>query len=118
MQGRDPLVPRRPYASATNQNLMFRPLVRSLAGAAVLAGISCGPPGADETVSPLNRGLTSVFVTVTPASIQVGDRALATATGADQNGAAMNLSTINWTSSNPTVATVTSTGNITAVAAG
>jgi uncharacterized protein YjdB len=97
---------------------MFRPIVRLLAGVAVLAGVSCGPPGGDENVSPPTRVLTSVVVALNPTSIQVGERAVATATGADQNGAAMPVSTINWSSSNQTVATVTSTGNITAVGAG
>src|SRR5262249_54417758 len=108
----------RTYRSATDQILMFRPLVRLLAGAAVLAGISCGPPGTDTTLSPTSRVLTTLVVTVTPTSIQVGESAVAAATGADQNGAAMPVSTIDWTSSNQSVATVTSTGNITAVGPG
>jgi len=97
---------------------MFRPIVRLLAGVSVLAGISCGPPGTDGTLSPTSRVLTTLVVTVTPTSIQVGESAVAAATGGDQNGAAMPVSTINWTSSNQSVATVTSTGNITAVGPG
>src|SRR5262245_31391896 len=60
MQGRESLVPRRPYVSATHQILMFRPLVRLTAGVAVLAGISCGPPGTDATLSPTSRVLTTL----------------------------------------------------------
>ena len=95
---------------------MSRPLVRFLAGASILAGISCG--GSDGTISPPPRVLTTVSVTVTPTSVLQGQTATATATGTDQNGAAMPLATINWSSSNPNVATVTSTGSVNAVGAG
>ncbi|HKE63355.1 MAG TPA: Ig-like domain-containing protein, partial [Micromonosporaceae bacterium] len=103
--------------SATNQILMFRPLVRFVAGVSAVAGIACS--GSNETTLPPSRVLTSIFVTVTPAMIEAGQTAAATATGADQNGAAMQLVyAISWSSSNPSVATVTPTGSVSALGAG
>lgn len=94
--------------------LMSPPLVRFLAAASVLAIISCG---GGETEPP-PRVLTSVSVVVAPSPIRPGQTATATATGADQNGAPMTLSAVQWSTSNPSVATVTSSGSVTAVDVG
>ena len=62
--------------------------------------------------------LTTVNVTLSPATLAIGQVAAATATGLDQNGAAIAVGTVTWSSSTPTVATVSSTGTVTGVAAG
>src|SRR5262245_62419158 len=94
--------------------LMSRPLVRFLSATSVLAIISCG---GGET-GPPPHVLTTVSVVVTPASVQAGQTAAATASGADQNGAPMTLAGVQWSTSNPGIATVTSSGSITAVDVG
>lgn len=94
--------------------LMSRPHARFLAAISVLVGISCG--GGGDGTAPLV--LTSISVVVSPASVQVGQTAGATATGADQNGAPITLPGIAWSTSNTGIATVTSSGSVTAVGVG
>ena len=71
------------------------------------------------TVTAVPLVLTTVTVNVPLTSITLGQTTTATASGADQNNAAIPTGTIVWTSSLPQVATVNpSTGLITGVAAG
>jgi hypothetical protein len=74
--------------------------------------LSCG----GESTPP--KVLTTVTVAVSPAAIQVGQTATASASGIDQNGASITLGAITWSSSNPTIASVSPSGAITALSAG
>lgn len=82
----------------------------ALLGCVVLA--ACG--GGDSTATKV---LTTLTVTLTPNAVQVGQTAIATATGADQNGASMPTGTVTWTSGAAS-ATVSDGGTVTAVAPG
>jgi hypothetical protein len=81
-----------------------------------------GCPGSDSNnpVSPNSATpvLTTITVSITPASIQVGQTTTASAAGFDQNGAAIAMGTVTWSTASGAVATVNTTGGITAVAAG
>ncbi len=103
---------------------MVRSRMRS-EGAAVMAAllavaaIACGGGSDSPTVpSPTARVLTTVTVTLSPNTIQVGEAASATAAGFDQTGAAIATGPVTWSSGSPTVATVSGTGNVTSVAPG
>ena len=78
---------------------------RSIAGSAAL------------TVNPPT--LVSIAVTAASSSIAVGATDQFTATGTYSNNSTQNITTsVTWSSSNPSVATISSSGNATAVAAG
>jgi len=62
--------------------------------------------------------VTSVTLSQTVASVQVGAALTLTATPYDQNDAALSGKTVTWVSSDTTIATVDSSGIITGVAAG
>ena len=62
--------------------------------------------------------LTTVTVSLSATTIQVGQTATANATGADQNGGSISTGTVTWSLSSPSVASITAGGSITAVAAG
>ena len=62
--------------------------------------------------------LTTVSVSLSAATIQVGQTAAAVAAGTDQNGRPLALSGVSWSSESPLVATVTSSGAITALNVG
>ena len=83
--------------------------------AALLAcsgGDSAAPPPPDPPV------LSSLSVSITPASVQVGQTATANAAGRDQFGAAIATGTIMWSSSATQTATVNASGTVTGVASG
>ncbi|MBC8088222.1 MAG: Ig-like domain-containing protein [Phycisphaerae bacterium] len=69
----------------------------------------------DPVVPP---ALKTVSVTVPNTTIQAGLTTTATAAGLDQNGAPISTGTVIWSTVAPTVATVSATGVITAVAPG
>ena len=89
-------------------------LRRTCALLAIAALSSCG--GSSDTTSIAT--LASVSVTVAPSTIIVGQTATGTATGTDAAGKVIALGAVTWTSSAPSVATVSGTGVVTAVAAG
>lgn len=78
-----------------------------------IAMVACG---GGEATGP--TGPATVAVTLPRASIEVGQSTNASATGADAKGVAVTLGTVTWASSNTSVATVSNTGAITAVAPG
>jgi hypothetical protein len=97
---------------------MWRRLVRprgsrSLSFLALALLAACGGGGTDGstpiTVVPTPK-LTTVTVTLASASVQAGQTTTANAAGVDQNGAFIAVGTVNWTSSNTSVATVVSSG--------
>ena len=98
----------------------FLPTALTLATALLL--LSCGGGGGGDktpTAPPAPvMVLTTVTVALSATTVQVGQTATANATGADQNGASISTGTVTWSSSSPTVATITSGGAITAVAPG
>lgn len=95
---------------------MLRLLTRlSWTGLAALSLASCG--SASESTTPVST-LTLVSVAVSPSTLQVGQQATATASGTDQNGKPYALSGLSWSSTTPSVATVTPAGIVTAVIAG
>jgi uncharacterized protein YjdB len=62
--------------------------------------------------------LTSVTVTISLASISVGQTTTATVAGLDQNGAAIGVGPVTWSVASPTIATVSADGSITGIAPG
>ncbi|MDB4914360.1 MAG: hypothetical protein JWM95_2004 [Gemmatimonadetes bacterium] len=88
----------------------------SLLACAALAGISCG---GGETPTPTSTSvLTTIVVSFTTPTVTVGLTSLASASGRDQNGAALSVSAVAWTSSAPAVATVNASGTVTGVSPG
>src|SRR5882672_11247662 len=69
-----------------------------------------GPSGEAE--------LTTLQVTLSASSVQVGHTVTATAAGLDADGAPIALSTLVWSTSRTDLATVDASGTVTAVAAG
>lgn len=67
---------------------------------------------------PAAPALTTITVSLSSATIIVGQTATAAAAGTDQRGSAISTGVVTWSSSAPGVATVASNGMITAVAPG
>src|SRR5262245_19683434 len=85
----------------------------SRAGLLLLIGLAaCG----GESTPPLV--LTTLTVTLPSSSVSVGSALTATAAGKDQNGASISTGSVTWASSSPTVASITSAGQISALSAG
>lgn len=80
-----------------------------------LALLSCGDPTTPKDETPT---VTTVTVTGSTSDLTVGETVQLSANALDQKGATMSGQTFTWTSSNNAVATVSSTGLVTAVAAG
>src|SRR6266498_1021210 len=93
-------------------------LVSALAaGSATITATSEGQSGsAAVTVAPVT--VASVAVSPATASIQVGQTAQLTATPKDASGNTLSGRVVNWTSSNNSVATVSSSGLVTGLTAG
>ena len=91
-------------------------IARRLLGVACLALVqwSCGSTS-EVTSTPT---LATVTVALVPSTIQVGQSAIATATGVDQNAASISVGSVTWSSGSPQVATVSASGIISAVAVG
>lgn len=90
-----------------------------LTGVALLLSACSGGGSKDTTpTAPFVPILTTVTVSLSVASIQVGQTATASAAGVDQNGTSMNLSFVSWSTGSNAIATITSSGVVTAVAPG
>jgi hypothetical protein len=91
----------------------------ALAVSSCAAGLllsSCGSASEPTTTVPT---LTSVNVVVTPSAIPINARAFALAIGVDQNGKTIALSqNIVWASASPSVASISASGLVTALAPG
>ncbi len=89
-------------------------LVVSAAAVCSLAAIACGGGGGGTGPVPV----ASVEVALAKSSILEGETTNATATPKDANGTVLSGRPISWASSDPTVATVTQAGMVTALKAG
>lgn len=85
----------------------------AVVAASACALLSCG--GGNEPTPPV---LTTVSVSLSASTISVGQTATATASGSDQKGAAISVGTVTWTSGSTSIATISSSGVVTAVAPG
>ena len=89
------------------------------AGSATITATSEGQSGtATVSVTAVRVSVTSVTVSPATASVQAGQTLQLTATPKDANGSALSGRTVTWTTSNVGVATVSSTGLVSGVAAG
>lgn len=110
--------------SPPTTSLMTRLWRRPLAGlfAALLAASCSGGGGSTDgngmVTPPPTPVLTTVSVTLSAAAVFVGSTTTASAAGADQNGASIATGTVTWSVGTPSVASVTSGGLVTGLAAG
>src|ERR1700738_2814051 len=88
----------------------------ALSAAAV--AVSCGGGGGTAGPSPTPVVLQSITVTAPNASVAAGLTEQFTATGNYSDGTTKVLATANWSTSDPTVATITSTGLLATLKAG
>lgn len=97
---------------------MFRhSVVRAVRSAAVLALAVLA--ACKDGTTPLLPELRSLAITLPRATLEQGEGITATAAGTDQNGAPFAVTTgVVWSTSSPTVVTVSQAGVITAVGAG
>src|SRR4051812_35366256 len=95
-----------------------RSYLRTLAQASICAvALACGSnttTGNNVTGTP-TPVLTTITVTLGQPSLTVGQTTTATARGLDQVGASIEVGPVAWTSSNQAVATVNTSGVVTAV---
>jgi uncharacterized protein YjdB len=100
--------------------LRFSHLAKALfvSGVGVLAG--CGGGASGDVTAPHNATpvLSSLKVSLTPDTLVVGQIAAASASGFDQNSAAIGIGVPSWSSSSPNVATIDAGGLVSAVAPG
>src|SRR5690349_13444201 len=97
-------------------NLFVRAAVVALPAVA----LACGSGGSDNNsvTNVATPTLTTINVALSAPSVAVGGTATASASGVDQNGAAIGLGSVTWSSTVESVATVSSAGVITGVAPG
>lgn len=92
------------------------------AAALAVAAAGCGGDGTGGGISPtgplLVVGPTTSVTVSCPTQMETGTSGSCTAYGYDGNGSFTNSNVSSWSSSNPSVATISSTGGISAVAAG
>jgi hypothetical protein len=88
-----------------------RPLAVALF-ALVVTG--CGSGGGTDNPTPITAPpvpvLTTVSVSLPSATLQVGQTVTASASGLDQNGAAIGIGTVTWATGSPTIAAVSGAG--------
>ena len=84
--------------------------------AMLLLVVSCG--GSESAGPPASNAVASVVVTATASSIQVGQSVQFSAEARNSAGALISAGAVTWAASPATVATITSTGLLTALAAG
>ena len=113
----------RPVGSGTITRLKI--LHRRLTGVAMglTLLVSCSGGGSVGPTTPVTpvpppRVLTTMTISVSATTIQVGQTVSATATGFDQYGTAMSIGIPAWTSNLPEIASVSANGLVTAVAPG
>lgn len=86
---------------------------------ALVASVSCRGGGKDgTTVTEPAAVLTTLTVALGGSSLQVSQSTQATASGLDQNNRAIGMGTVTWSSSSPSVATISPNGAISALAPG
>lgn len=94
---------------------MRSPVVRALA---IVLLAACGGSDASTPAGPSQTPVAAVSVTGSSNAMVVGTTLQLTATAVDANGATLTDRTITWTSSDTTVATVSSSGLVSALASG
>jgi hypothetical protein len=96
--------------------MLLRP---PMASAFILLCLSLGcTPGDIQLTDPTSSDVASVVVTVSSPSLSVGQSSTATATIIDQSGNILDKQPDEWTSSDPSVLTITEGGVLSAVATG
>lgn len=93
-------------------------LSRLIPSIALLAACGGGADGGGVPTTPPAPKVGSVSVTMPSTTLRVGDRATATAEIRSVAGAALSNRAPSWTSSNATVASVSSSGEVTALSPG
>lgn len=91
---------------------------RSSELAVLVALLACGGDGESRASTSPARVLTTISVSISPATIQAGQTASASAAGLDQTGAAIATGAVTWSSGTPSVALVNANGLVTGVAPG
>lgn len=95
-----------------------RLIAASLFVTACHGGSDARPTTTGPTTTVPSPELTTVSVSLSAATISVGQTATASAAGLDQKGAPIGLGSVTWTLSTPAVATVNASGTVTGVAVG
>lgn len=83
----------------------------------VVAVVLLAACGGDKATAPAPV-LTTLSVSLTPATVQAGQAASASAAGLDQHGSPIATGTVVWSSGTPSVATINASGVIVTLAAG
>ena len=96
-------------------SLIRRALLLAAAGASVSCGGGGNSTGGTGPVTPV---LTTINVSISNSAVNVGSTVNASASGFDQNGAAIALGTISWSVGSATIASITSSGVVTGLVAG
>ncbi len=108
----------------------LNPSIASVASSGVVTAKAAGPASIQATIDNINGSAAlvvnappppttaSVVVTLDSASLLVGHTSQAHAVAKDAQGNVLSAKTATWTASNPTVASVSSSGLVTAQAAG
>jgi Bacterial Ig-like domain (group 2)/IPT/TIG domain len=91
---------------------------RVLRAASLGVLVSCGGGGGNSGPTTPKPVLTSISVTLASNSVTVGTATTATAAGLDQNNASIAIGTVSWTTGTPSVATITSAGQVSTIGAG
>src|SRR5215470_2269064 len=104
----------KPGAARVSQ---VRRAIAAISGISLLLAIAACGSGSKASSAP--RTLTSLVITPANSSVAVGSTRQLTATGTYSDGSTSNLtSSVNWTSSDPTVETVSNSGLVTGVGLG
>ncbi len=98
---------------------LFRGLVRfGIAGAIVALAAACGGSKAGSVTSPVVGPVKTISLAPSAAPLVIGDTLRVIATLYDANANVVTTDTVAWKSANTTIATVSDSGTITAIAAG
>jgi hypothetical protein len=92
-----------------------------MAAVVLVAAAGCGERGSGGAITPAGPSFVGQTASVTvncPTQMETGTSGTCTAYGYDSNGSYTNSNVTSWSSSNTSVATITSGGGISAVAAG
>src|SRR5690242_12360928 len=87
---------------------------RAIGWSAILAFVACSPEAPTTKPNPIG----TILVTLASGQIMIGVQTKATAEARDANGAVISGQTPTWSTSDPTVATVSSVGMVTGMKTG